>query len=87
LGKWDRGRKTGSLAEGFFLFPLYLYSFSPAGKHGVVCREGKNKDKEVLRLTVKDAKAFISTAKIAKGRERSSVVGGFSRLFAVKINF
>jgi hypothetical protein len=28
---------------------------------------------------------LISTAKIAKGRERSSVFGGFPRLFAVNI--
>jgi hypothetical protein len=42
---------------------------------------------EVLKLTVEDAEILISTAKIAKGRERSSVFGEFSRLFAVKINF
>jgi hypothetical protein len=36
---------------------------------------------------MEDAKTLISTAKIAKGRERSVFFGGFSRLFAVKINF
>jgi hypothetical protein len=39
--------------------------------------------RKVLKLTVEDVKILISTAKIAKGRERSSVLW---RLFAVKIN-
>jgi hypothetical protein len=43
--------------------------------------------REVLKLTAEDAKILVSTAKIAKGRERSRFFGVFWRPFAVKINF
>jgi hypothetical protein len=58
-----------------------MMSFNREGREG--CEEGSLLW-EVLKLTMEDVKILISTAKIAKGREKSSV---FWRLFAVEINF
>jgi hypothetical protein len=50
-------------------------------------REERRGIREVIKLIVEDAKILISTAKIAKGRERSSVFWRIPRLFAVKVDF
>jgi hypothetical protein len=73
-GEWEGERER--FMAGALLF-FFGFPFSPSSPSGHFF--WRRKIKEVLKLTVKDVKIFISTAKIAKGHERSSI---FWRIFA-----